>query len=353
MPVLRSGIVPAPVIGKRRFEMDRLQQRIIEIAQQIPEYVGYQAKDMRRESDKLVRRQLAAKYDELRVRLARLQRNAPLDRVVALENLDQKLQRLIARLNTAPGGYAGWFDAGQIVETDLDQLMEFDGTLTQGVEQLKATFDQVARAMKAQAKVDEAVEACAETLDTLNAQFDEREQFLAMGRRPTPLSPSSPAPSPLQALEPNIAPAMSLVNLAALKVNDAVTYAGTDYLVGGKITYAVAAGSFWAFLLQDRNEKRWLRVGPRGELSLCQEVELAVTSPWPDSLAIQGDSYKLEESGSAQVIVEGAGGVRRGTSAYSRYASGKQKRLWVEEFGETRAMAGSILESEELTVFQR
>src|SRR5512146_544725 len=106
--------------------MDRIQQRILEIAQQIPEYVGYQAKDRRRDADKLVRRQLAAKYEEQRMRLSRFSRRAPLQYVVDLENLDQKLQRLIARLHTAPGGYAGWFDAAQIVESDLDQMTQFD-----------------------------------------------------------------------------------------------------------------------------------------------------------------------------------------------------------------------------------
>jgi hypothetical protein len=39
--------------------MDTIQQRIIEIALQIPEYVGYQAKERRRDADRLVRRQLA------------------------------------------------------------------------------------------------------------------------------------------------------------------------------------------------------------------------------------------------------------------------------------------------------
>lgn len=172
--------------------MDRIQQRIIEIALQVPEYVGYQAKERRRDADKLVRRQLAGKYDEQRTRLSRISRQAPLDYVVELENLDQKIQRLIARLNTAPGGYAGWFDAAQIVEADLDQLTEFDAELAQGVPQLKAALDNVAVAVKARNTVDDGIGACADLLDTLNAQFDQREQFVAMGKKPSPVRPRRP-----------------------------------------------------------------------------------------------------------------------------------------------------------------
>src|SRR5512132_425074 len=137
--------------------MDLIQQRIIEIAQQIPDYVGYQAKERRRDADKLVRRQLAGKYDEQRTRLSRIARQAPIEYIVELENLDQKLQRLIARLNTAPGGYAGWFDAAQIVESDLDQLTEFDAELASGVAQVQAALDKVAAAVKARAGVDDAI----------------------------------------------------------------------------------------------------------------------------------------------------------------------------------------------------
>ena len=125
--------------------MDIIQQRIMEIAQQIPDYVGYQEKERRRDANELVRRQLAAKYDEQRARLARLQRQAPLDSIVALENLDQKLLRLIARFRTATGGYAGWFDAAQIVESDLDQLTQFDSSLAGGVDELKKKLDAIGR----------------------------------------------------------------------------------------------------------------------------------------------------------------------------------------------------------------
>ena len=58
--------------------MDELQQRIIEIALQIPGYLGYEAKERRRDMDKHTRMQLASKYDAENTHLARIARSAPM-----------------------------------------------------------------------------------------------------------------------------------------------------------------------------------------------------------------------------------------------------------------------------------
>ncbi len=333
--------------------MDTIQQRIIEIAQQIPEYVGYQAKERRRDADKLVRRQLAGKYDEQRTRLTRLARQSPLDTVVDLENLDQKLQRLIARLNTAPGGYAGWFDAAQIVEGDLDQLTEFDVKLTEGVTQLSAALDRIASSLKSKKGAGDAIGACADLLDSLNAQFDQREQFLAMGKKPS-LTPDLPPVSPLQALEAKKAPPADITRLAGLKLQDAVSYGGVDYLVAGKMTYNTTKGAFWAFLLKDRMEERWLRVGPGNDIVISHNVDYAVQRPFPETIDYESQALSRETAGTANVSVEGAGGVKRGSVEYARYATPSGDRLWVEDFGtETRASWGQVVDPTDLKTYRR
>ncbi|MBI4787657.1 MAG: DUF4178 domain-containing protein [Chloroflexi bacterium] len=330
--------------------MDNIQQRIVEIAQQIPEYVGYQAKERRRDADKLVRRQLAAKYDAPHTRLRRIARQAPLEHITEIENLDQKLLRLIARLQTAPGGYAGWFDAGQIVEGDLDQLTQFDASLADGVAALTTAMDKVAGALKTKVGVEDAIGECADLLDKLNAQFDQREQFLSMGKKPS----LEPPPSPLDALKAKQAPPAELVALGNLKLRDAVSFGGTDYLVAGKLVYSISGGPFWALMLQDGGQKRWLRVGPGNELAVCDEIVLDVRSPLPDTLEYDGQSFVRGDAGSANVSVEGAGGTKRGSANYARYRSDAGSHLWVEDFGsETRTMAGQAVDASELRVYRR
>lgn len=331
--------------------MDSIQQRVIEIAQQIPDYVGYQAKERRRDADKLVRRQLAAKYDEQRSRLARISRQAPLDYVVELENLDQKMQRLIARLNTAPGGYAGWFDAAQIVESDLDQLTEFDAELAAGVAQLRTLLDKVGGAVKARAGVEDAIGECADLIDTLNAQFDQREQFVALGKKPSPAT--SQAASPLDALKTRAAPPAEYIALTTLKLKDVVSWLGSDYLVTGKISYSAPDGPFWAYLLDDVGKRHWLRVG-QGEAAVLDEIRLAVPAQLPDTLAFEGQTFTRANAGTATASVEGVSGIRRGSVDFARYTADAGKRVWVEDFGtETRAMAGPVIDSSEFVVYRK
>jgi hypothetical protein len=332
--------------------MDDLQQRIIDIALQIPGYLGYEAKERRRDMDKYTRGQLTLKYDGEHTHLSRVARSAPLANSVGLENLDQKLQRLIARFNTAPRGYAGWFDSAQIVDEDLDALTHFDAALANGAPQLKSTIDQIAAALKAKQGVEDAVSACAELLDTLNAQFDQREQLLATGKKPS-LDIFANLASPLDALKAKQPPPAEFSTLADLKMNDAVSYGDTDFIVSGKITYNVAAGKFHAFLLKDRDQERWLRVGPEEEIAMCKEMEFSVPDPLPDSVKYDNQSFAQAGTGTANVTVEGAGGTKRGQVSYARYRA-DDNRIWVENFGnETRAMLGNVIEAGDLKVYRR
>lgn len=331
--------------------MDSLQQRIIEIALQIPEYVGYAAKDRRRDIDRHVRRQLAAKYDEQRTRLARLQQRAGLDYVVRVEQLDQKLLRLIAQFTTAPRGYAGWFDAAQIGDDDLDQLTKFDADLADGVTRLKTKLDALADAFKSKQAIDDAIDACADMLDMLNAEFDQRDAFVAQGKKPTLDLPKFATTSPLDALQAKKSTPPEIAALANLKVNDAITCDATDYIVAGKMTFDA---KFWAFLLQDGGRQRWLRVGPGEQIALCDEITFRVPSPLPDTLEYAKQSFARDIAGSAKVSVEGAGGVKRGNVEYARYVGEAGSILWIENFGtETRAMQGLTLTPEDVRVYRR
>jgi hypothetical protein len=321
---------------------------------QLPGYIGYEAKERRRDMDKYTRNKLGNKYEELHAALARLRSRASLDYVADLENLDQKLLRLIARFETAPRGYAGWFDAAQIVEEDLDALTQFDAALARGLTELKTAIDKIATAVRSKQSIDEAVNDCAELLDALNAEWDQREDFVAMGKKPSlSILPKRLTESPLGALKGKKAPPAEIVALGNLRLKDALTLDGIDYLITGKLTYTIDAGSFWVFLLQDGKKYLWLRVGPGGEIATCQEVQLDVTFPPPDTLTVHRQSYERDIDGTAQVNVEGAGGVKRGDVDYARYVNA-DTRLWVESFGtEIRAMVGQIIDVTELKVYRR
>lgn len=182
--------------------MDNFQQAIQNIAAQIPGYAGYQAKERRRDADKVLRDQLARQYETQRDHLIRimqdLTRGGQIDRVDDLDRANQQLQRLITRLKTAPRGYAGWFDAGQIQEADLDQLYQFDSALASHIEKFQVALEAVASAFKNKEGVDDSIATLTDTLDAANAQFNAREEFVALGKRPAPNAPSTQTNTPNQ-----------------------------------------------------------------------------------------------------------------------------------------------------------
>jgi hypothetical protein len=119
------------------------------------------------------------------------------------------------------------------------------------------------------------------------------------------------------------------------------------------MTYAVSTGSFWAFLLQDRQNKLWLRVGPASEIATCKEITFSVPSPLTESISYNKQTFKRIDAGNAKVDVAGAGGIKRGSVEYARYAAADH-RLWIEDFGsETRVMEGVVIDSSELQVYRR
>jgi hypothetical protein len=333
--------------------MGDLKQSVTGIANAIPGYAGYQSKERRRDADRILRERLTNQYNALRDRLTRIQQDAvrsgQLGVVSDLESANQQLSRFLSRLRVAPTGYAGWFDAAQIEEADLDLIYQFDASLANGVDELSAALDTLQTAVRTKENVDKAYTALRDELDTLNQRLDAREEFVARGKRP------APSASPLGALKEKAAPAPVGANpYEQLKLNDAISYDKTDYLVAGRVTYSVAAGKFYAYLLRDRDNQKWLRVGPNNELAVASEIKFSVPAPLPDSLTYDGKTYTLAEQGAANVQVEGASGTQTGAVNYHRYQADGGARLWVEDWGtEVRVTAGNVVDPFEVKLYRK
>lgn len=333
--------------------MGDLKATVTNIANAIPGYSGYQSKERRRDADRILRERLTTQYNAQRDRLTRIQQDAvrggQLAVVSDLEGANQKLSRFISRLRVAPTGYAGWFDAAQIEEADLDLIYQFDASLASGVDELSSALDAVQTAVRAKENVDAATYALRDELDALNQRLDAREEFVARGKRP------APSTSPLGALKERQIPAPAGANpYEQLKLDDAISYDKTDYLVAGRVTYSVAAGKFHAFLLRDRDNQKWLRVGPNNELAVASETKFGVPAPLPDTLAYEGKPYTLAEQGVANVQVEGASGMQSGSVNYHRYQADGGARLWVEDWGaEVRVTAGNVVDPFEVKLYRK
>ena len=110
------------------------------VASYIPGYHGYKEKEIRRETDRLVRSTavgfLAKAVDEIRRPLSSLSLSSS-DREGA-DHLIARMDTVKQRTARAVAGYAGIFDAVKVKEPKLDKLMELDQSL---VESSKLLYD--------------------------------------------------------------------------------------------------------------------------------------------------------------------------------------------------------------------
>jgi hypothetical protein len=119
----------------------------------IPGYKGYKEKEMRRESDRLLREALVRDFGSQLNRLGPIQStvldNGGLDLMSDIGEIKTALQTLMDRIRNAPMGYAGFFDAVRVKEDDLDRLEAFDQQLTGEIPKISAAFDELDKAATA------------------------------------------------------------------------------------------------------------------------------------------------------------------------------------------------------------
>ena len=148
------------------------------LADKIPGYAGYVAKERRRDVDKMHREHLAERIRAAKQPLTdavremtssgRLFEVGPVDRVL------KKVDHVENRVRYASYGYAGFFDAVKIEGPQLDAIYRFDLALVEKVEEL----ERQARTLSERGATAEGLKAAAaeaeRAADDLNRTFDER-----------------------------------------------------------------------------------------------------------------------------------------------------------------------------------
>src|SRR4030066_1012667 len=111
------------VYTKAKGEM-RLSERILAA---IPGFHGYKEKELRRESDKLIRNHLYLKLSEsksdLKTIFQKLADRRYFDVLTDMDRLVAKMDRVVEKVNHASYGYSGFFDVVKGKEETLDRIM--------------------------------------------------------------------------------------------------------------------------------------------------------------------------------------------------------------------------------------
>lgn len=165
-----------------------MEQWIHNLQRMLPGYKGYEARETRRDADKMLRVQIAKQFRDQQGNLNRLiqdmTKGGGLRYLDDLDRVSTGIDRFVVKLETAPRGYAGWFEVITIDETDLDLLYQFDLRLADSVGLLAERITFVQSQLNEAGDVGAAIADLQSFMDDLNRQLDARTAFTAEGKRP-------------------------------------------------------------------------------------------------------------------------------------------------------------------------
>jgi hypothetical protein len=159
----------------------RLSERILA---ELPGFRGYKEKELRRESDKLLRNHLYRKLETARKDakdvFQKLSDRRSLDVLSDMDRLVARFDRVAEKVNHASYGYSGFFDVIKVKEEALDRMIDFDNKM---VDEAAKVVDE-ASAFKTEVmkqkydKAKERVQSLSDTLGAFEEEFDSRQEVI-------------------------------------------------------------------------------------------------------------------------------------------------------------------------------
>ncbi len=171
--------------NKDVYTQAKSQMRLSErIAAALPGFRGYKEKELRRESDKLIRNHLYLKLskdkDNVRSISQKIADKRYLDLLTDIDRLVAKMDRITEKINHASYGYSGFFDIVKIKEDNLDRMIAYDNQL---IDEINALSDGIS-ALKTQllggdySSLKDRIQAITDKFELLEDTFDKRQEVI-------------------------------------------------------------------------------------------------------------------------------------------------------------------------------
>jgi hypothetical protein len=168
------------VYEKAKEEM-RLGERILAA---LPGFRGYKEKELRRESDRLVRNHLYQRLlegrNDLKETFQILSGNRLQEVLTDMDHLVMRFDRVSEKINHASYGYAGFFNIVKIEEAKLDKMTQFDTDLIDEVEDIVKEADTFKKEASKQnfEKARNHMTNSNDMLEALEETFEERHEVV-------------------------------------------------------------------------------------------------------------------------------------------------------------------------------
>jgi hypothetical protein len=167
------------------YEKAKSQMRLSErIVAALPGFRGYKEKELRRESDRLIRnhlyQRLSVAENDLKAVFQKLSDNRAFDVLTDMDRLVARFDRVSEKVNHASYGYAGFFNVVKIEEEGLDRMIDFDSKMIDEAEKIVqdvAAFKaEVARQDLRKAK--DRVQHLSDVLGAFEQAYDGRQEVI-------------------------------------------------------------------------------------------------------------------------------------------------------------------------------
>jgi hypothetical protein len=167
-------------LEKVRGEMSLLER----IMSYIPGYRGYKEKELRRESDRLVRMEAVNKLKSAKMIFRKKLANPSVAQMLSGEDAYRfeaflsRLDRVTQRVNKAAAGYAGIFDAVKVREDKLSMVIQHDLGLIERAESIRADVEKVAKMEVGKEEWKNAMDELISKVEELDGFIDQRSEIL-------------------------------------------------------------------------------------------------------------------------------------------------------------------------------
>jgi hypothetical protein len=159
----------------------RLSERLLA---EIPGFRGYKEKEIRRESDKLIRNHLYMKLAQARndykVVFQKVSDRRQLDVFTDMDRLVARFDRVAEKVSHASYGYSGFFDVVKVQEAALDRMIDFDNQLVDQVNSIATEVGAFKSDVSKQQfdNVKDHVQNLADALETFDETLAKREEVI-------------------------------------------------------------------------------------------------------------------------------------------------------------------------------
>jgi hypothetical protein len=171
--------------NKDVYAQGKSQMRLSErIAAALPGFRGYKEKEIRRESDKLIRNHLYLKLskdkDNVRSISQKLADKRYMDVLPDVDRLVAKMDRITEKVNHASYGYSGFFDIVKIKEENLDRMITYDNQLIESVNVLTESIEAVKTQLMGgdYTNLKDKIQGMSDKLELLEDSFDKRQEII-------------------------------------------------------------------------------------------------------------------------------------------------------------------------------